>query len=627
MMKGFLAVARREFQEMRFVSPAALAASLVPFAIPLVRGMHGAAAAEVREWTAFVPAVMFAAGLAAALGATTLAGELANRRLGFYFSRPISGPALWAGKLGAACVMAFGVAALIYAPTLVAAGGRTVLFDHPAQAFELFGAVAVAGVLVFHAAVIALRPRTPLLALDVTALVLLGLAIAALRQRFVLAFATEALRRAETVFGVAAVAALVAAGLFAITRGRSDGQAAHRVLSATLWSILAVTMATTSAYASWVFSVAPENLTGIDWVVPTARGSWIEIHGTARGWSPTFLYDTATGRYHGAGASPWMGPALSHDGTRAAWFEAAAQGGPYDVVTWKLDDARARPATMFSLPSIPYSTFLSDHGERLAAISNGVLSVWDSSTGVSLGSARVAGDRAGVHSFFVDPNRIRIFRFKNSWEGVEENRLDILEFDLSKKTLSTIVTIEDAIFCLSDETGDRLLVTGKGRVALHDGHTGAPIVALTPRSPQRRTSGRFTSDGRIVLAVTEGSLPGGSSLESSRQAAHLEVFTRDGRLERTLDIPGHQHATLGGEVTPGRLVVGTSSGSPSGPNRVLYLTNLATGELKQVAEGLSPIRTLSETGSEATRLFFGPGHSLVHFDPLTGERRVLLGKR
>lgn len=31
-------------------------------------------------------------------------------------------------------------------------------------------------------------------------------------------------------------------------------------------------------------------------------------------------------------------------------------------------------------------------------------------------------------------------------------------------------------------------------------------------------------------------------------------------------------------------------------------------------------------GEEATKLFIGSGGSLVHFDALTGERRVILGK-
>lgn len=618
-MKGFLAVARREIEEKRFVFPAALVASLVPFAVPLVRGMHGAAAVEIREWTAIGLALTFAAGLAVALGATTVAGELASRRLGFYFSRPISGIALWAAKLGAACFMALGVAALVYAPTLAAARDRAVLPEA-----LLFSALGVIGtVLISHVAVLALRPRTPLLALDVAALLLLSLCVVFLIQRFVMALANDALGQAEAMLVAATSVALTAAGLVAVTRGRSDSRAAHRALSATLWSLLAAGVAATAGYALWVFSVAPKDASQIDWVTTAGKGSWIVLETTSRGWEPNFLYDTATGRYHRTGAS-WRTPVLSHDGARAVWFEPTAQGGPYDVVTWKLDDPAAKPVQTFSLPAAPYAAFLSDDGARLATIAGGVLSVWDPAARSSLGSVRVADERDRLYGFFADSKRIRVLRFQRRLEGVDEDRLDILEFDASKKTLVTIVAVEDASSCISDETGARLLVLGKTSLTLRDGHTGALLAPLSERSQKRRVGGRFTSDGRIVVAVVEGS--DASSVQARTQTVHVDVFTRDGRLERTLDIPGRQRISLGGEVAPGQLVLGAGSDLVSEQNRAIYLANLSTGELKQVAEGLSPVRTLSDTGSEATKLFFGPGRSLVHFDALTGERRVLLGK-
>jgi hypothetical protein len=622
-MRGFLAVARREIEEKRFVFLAAAVASLVPLAVPIVRGMRGANAAEVRDWCAVMGAATLGAALAIALGSTTIATDLAERRLGFYFSRPISGFGLWAGKLGAACLIALAAAAIVYAPTLAVNRGPVILIDLGRGSPLLFVPIVVATVVLLHAVNIAMRPRSPLLVLDVVALVVLFLAAVFLIQRFLMAFAVGALNNAFVVLIDAAVIGVLLAGLLAVTRGRSDSRAAHLALSATLWSILAAGVAVTAGYAAWVFSVAPKDLTVIDWVKPADKGSWIELHATARGWQPIFLFDTTTGRYRRAGAS-WIGPVLSHDGTRAAWFEASARGGPYDVVTWKLDDPGAKPVRTLSLPSIPYSTFLSDNGERLATIANGVLSVWDPAARASLGSARIAGEGSSLHGFFVDRNRIRVLRFKTRSNAQEENSLDILEFDLSTRTLAKVVTLDDAITCIADETGNRLLVLGKSRLSLRDGHTGTLIASLSERSPQRRAAGRFTSDGRIAVAVTEG--PGASPVQERMRSVHVEVFTRDGRPERTLPIPGFQRLTFGGEVAPGQLVVAASRDSKGQQSQVVFIANLSTGEMRQVAEGLSPMRTLSETGSEATKLFFGSGHSLVHFDALTGERRVLLGR-
>ena len=114
-MRAFLAVARREIEEKYFVFGAALVVAFVPFAVPLVRSLHGQDARDMRNWLALIGAGTFGAAVAAALGATVLASDLAERRIGFYFSRPISGFSLWAGKLGAACVIALASAGLIFA--------------------------------------------------------------------------------------------------------------------------------------------------------------------------------------------------------------------------------------------------------------------------------------------------------------------------------------------------------------------------------------------------------------------------------------------------------------------------------------------------------------------------------
>ncbi|HEV2063603.1 MAG TPA: hypothetical protein VGS00_03535, partial [Thermoanaerobaculia bacterium] len=89
-MRGFLAVARREIEEKRFVFAAAAAASLIPFAIPLVRGLHGTAATEARDWTTAILAGTFLLGLGVVLGGSVISRDLVDRRIGFYFSRPLS---------------------------------------------------------------------------------------------------------------------------------------------------------------------------------------------------------------------------------------------------------------------------------------------------------------------------------------------------------------------------------------------------------------------------------------------------------------------------------------------------------------------------------------------------------
>ena len=90
---------------------------------------------------------------------------------------------------------------------------------------------------------------------------------------------------------------------------------------------------------------------------------------------------------------------------------------------------------------------------------------------------------------------------------------------------------------------------------------------------------------------------------------------------------------MGGEVAAGKLVVAASGDSEDRTHRTIFLVDLSTGEVRKVGERLFPISYFwwysninlrPEPGSEGTKLFYGPDGSLVHFDALTGERRVIL---
>src|SRR5262245_17781702 len=119
-MRGFLAVVRRELVERRFILAAAAGVSLIPFVPPLVRGMSGLAAQQVRGEIALFACVAFAMAVAAMLGTASLAPALASRPLAFDFARPLSAAAIWGGRLAAALFLALASAALVGLPTRLA---------------------------------------------------------------------------------------------------------------------------------------------------------------------------------------------------------------------------------------------------------------------------------------------------------------------------------------------------------------------------------------------------------------------------------------------------------------------------------------------------------------------------
>jgi hypothetical protein len=608
-MRAFLAVARREIDEKYFVFGAALVVAFVPFAVPLVRGLHGQDARDMRNWLALIAAGTFGAAVAAALGATVLASDLAERRIGFYFPRPISGFSLWAGKLGAACVIALASAGLIYMAL-------------PEEAPAIFVVVLLLSVFLFHLGSLLVRPRSPLLLMDLLLAVLLGLGMTWALRKLTLAYAMEARGRAEDMLTVLGVLAAVLAGLLAIVRGRTDPGRAHRALSATLWGIGGVAFFSLAALALWVLAAGPRDLKEVDIAEPASRGTWVAVSGPARGSDPVFLFDAGSGRYQRTGGG-WRFPVISSDGTRAVWLESAEPGAPSSVVMFQLDDPGARPRrTTLTFPGAP-EVFLSQHGEKLAAVQGSLLSVYDLPLGRSLGSARLPGPHSIVRGLFMDPGVVRVYLSSYSWQVHDRPGLEILEFDTSAATLKTVGAVREAegFAWNTSASADRVLVREKASLTLRDGRSGVLLATLANR-PVR---GIFASDGRIVAASTHES------------EVSLEVFARDGQRERTIPIPARDRIAFGGEIAPRHLIVAAGGQSPQSLSRSIFLVDLASGDVRHLADGLFPVayfaRWLShqpnyqpEPGSEAVKLFYGPDRSLVRFDPLTGERRVLLGK-
>src|ERR1700748_572845 len=107
----------------------------------------------------------YALALAGALGATVIGKELREGRLSFYFSRPLSGTALWFGKLLAAAILlilAFGIVAL---PVFLSGGHE--LAQWTGNPFVFPAAVlGLAAVVFFVAHGLATTMRSPWVALD-----------------------------------------------------------------------------------------------------------------------------------------------------------------------------------------------------------------------------------------------------------------------------------------------------------------------------------------------------------------------------------------------------------------------------------------------------------------------------
>lgn len=630
-MKGFLAVTRREIVQRRLILAAAAVGSLLPLAVPLVRGVSGAQAADTRSWAAFVLSAAFAIGLAAGSGASMLAPAIASRRVAFDFAKPLSAFAIWAGHLAAATFLAMLSAAILWIPARVA--GSVIPWNElfvETELPRLWPLLLVAALLVLfsalHAVSVMFRSRSPLVALDAAFALGIGVGFSAVLSRLPSFMADGPRTRAIWVFILSAGAALLLAGLASVARGRTDIRAAHRALSLVLWGSLSAALLGVHGYASWVLAARPTDLKGF-WASPAPAGSWVVVQGEARGARVHFLYDTASGWFERIAVVDWRGPEISRNGKRAVWIEGRDHGGPFEILALALDDPKARPSrTRLFLEGYPSLMILSADGSRLATLERGVLSIHDLASARTLASARVADDRTDVRGFFADNDTFRVYRQPDiTADKRGETRLEILELDAASKTLRKTggFTGAERLYLVANGSGDRVVSTqyANREVWLLDGRTGAALARLAEGAEQTGRSPGFLADGRIVLS------------ERSRRDARLRVFRSDGGEELTVPLPPAGFVVLGGEVAPGKLVVAVGEG----PSYSVSLVGVDDGSVCKIADGHYPAARLAgfsyeinagpTAGSEATKLFVQEGRVLVRLDPSTGKRRVILEAR
>jgi hypothetical protein len=620
-MRGFVAIFRREFVERHRILYVAVLASLFPFVLPAIHKLGPADVASLRGGLALVIAGAFALGLLLALGLTAIVPRIASRRIGFDLARPVSTSAIWFGTLAATTALAVASASIVGLPAWLA-GAKGALADLSTEPGALSIVVSLLFVLpgifgLFHALAVVLRSRTARIALDAAAVIVAIVGTRAAFARLPLYTATGPWLALLIGLTCAGIVALVAGGSASVARGRTDLRAAHRALSTVVWSVSLVAVLVANVYAAWVLAAKPQALAGSPrglWVRSAGTGPWIDLSGQARGADARFIYDTSSGRFARLQTPDWRGPTFSRDGRRAVWIERSGRGGPFPVRTWRLDDPSVQPVTTrLTVDTYPSLMELSADGSRLATWENGVLAIHDVDAQRTLMSARlVHGDRESLYGSFASPSVFRVIR-----SG--EQKIDLLEADLSARTLVLRVRIDGfenhPYFAANHDFGRiAILDEGSGSIALYDGATGQKLAALPEASADSRRP-FFVADGRLCVSEKRGT------------DRWLRVFSSDGEALRSIPLPSGA-IYRGGEVAPGQLCI--AFGDPSF-HYELWLVGLDDGSLRKVAEGLRPIflwGTSAVVGSDATKLFFaGPGDNvLVRFDPLTGERRTLIGQ-
>jgi len=662
-MRGFIAVVEREIYERRLLGVVALFLGLAAIVLPLVPGLRpgGVSVEDLRSGMAVGFALLLGALLAVFLGSSILAGELVERRLGFYFARPLSGRVIWAGKIAAALTLILGAGALILAPAALTGGGLSLSGMWGTWFWNLSGValipLAVAGLLFLllaaHAASVVVRARSPWVILDIVALGLVVLLIDGSFRRLIDQgiYPTQSVWDGSRILSETGVTAwlfwallptvflaLAIAGAAQVIHGRTDARRGHRILSATLWGILLAAAILSAAFASWVLAAGPRDLRNADRLVAAPAGTWIALSGPALhrpGYHPSFLYDFGSGRWtparfgHIATFYDDVEPAVrfSADGRRAVWldYEGLPRVDPViHLYRMDLDRPGARPVrTTTTFDAMPGSLALSPDGRLLAFYHwsykdrSGRVIVQETVSERLLASIRYESVSSRPRLVFTPAGRLRLYeasmiRRPGFPAEIRESPDGISEIDLSSPSprvepTGRMPSARGSGWSL-DVVHDRALLRGKAGLLLCDGRTGA----LLARVGEPYSYGYFLTDGRI--AVLDRALNG---------ARALRLLTEDGRSElRRWDFGGARGLVPAGQPSPGRLrVVVSATGSPGGGWDLREL-DLESGASRSLGRRSLIYPTHGRDGQPTSSLAGADG--ILWYDPVSLQERVLL---
>ena len=279
-MRSTFMVMRREIAACRHALLAAAGTGLLPLVIPLAPGLDRWPYPVVRSMAAIFCAMAQAALLSVALGWSVIGRDLAEGRLGFYFSRPIPSGAIWTGKCLGIVGIILGACSLTLLP--VAILGSNVLWglmrlpSSHLPRWSLF--LAMFGACLFligfsNCLGTIFRTRSGWATVHFP--LLLGAIVmgAASARRLLAEGATDAL-----FYGTVALASMVLIALWAglagqVTLGRTELHRGHHVLSWILWPIVFCGLAGFDVYSRWVVGVTAADISSLEIVGTTNRGS------------------------------------------------------------------------------------------------------------------------------------------------------------------------------------------------------------------------------------------------------------------------------------------------------------------------------------------------------------------
>lgn len=606
-MKNAIVIAAREFEEKRFVVYAALYVAVMPFVLALISS--GNSAKDTIAMGSLIFATGFAIALAVMTGASFVGRDLSDGRMSFYFSRPIASSSIWFGKLTAGMLMVVGCFAVIITPAWLVAGKIWNRWSiSPAAGITVVLTVALSLFLIAHVIGTFARSRSPLIAVDIAAAVVCGVAIRYLVPPLVAGQAVTLIEWLARYIAIALVVAIVAGGAWQLERGRTDRRRSHLALSQFLWSTMAIALLIAAGYVGWVVSVKPGDLTGEIHATHSAGGPFATISGKARGrvdYHAGFLLDTEDGSVARIDSRAEWSVRYTRDGRSA--FVPSLEGAVANVLVYRRGSTKPVD-TGLTMDAGEY--FVSDDGGRIATIARpGIVSIYDVAQKRSLVSVRLPESKF-ERGLFVTPDVLRFYL--RTAEG-----LKIVEIDVRTRGLreTGFLASPQYAYFYADPSAAHMLVrrSREDVLVLSDARTGEPIRTLA--SGTRVKAARFLRDGRIAI------------VDGPDSATVLHVLTAEGVPQRDIPLGPSTWTTIVGD--DGTRVVLTSQISAEHSTLMAIDVNRSVVERREAIRDLIPLNLeldLRPPIGPLRDVFYRDDRGrIVSWNPANGAKRMITG--
>jgi ABC-type transport system involved in multi-copper enzyme maturation permease subunit len=589
-MTGTLTIAARELRERSFVFMAAAVMAIVPLIAPVLPIRRGGGPLLVIMMMGTITAVGLTIALSIVMGGSMVARELSEKRLSFYFSKPVSVSAIWFGKVIGAIVTIALCFAITFIPAFLVAHSElaTGLGLSMGESVLVLAIAAISFLLISHAVNTAIRSRSPLVALDL-ALFVGGVALV---WRIIRPLAIDgAIKLMTWVAGAVLLMlpiTLLAAGVWQLSRGRTDIRRSHRELSRFFWTSMAIVIVLTASYVAWAFSAGPKDIR-VDGVVSNAAADWIGISGPAshRGdYQPAFLVDLKTGKSIRVSRS-MSRSVFTRSGNAVVTIDPMdLRDGRGEIHVHRLEPQYSDQATGITT-TFWSPTVLSDDLQRLAVFDPGIvaiLSVHDLRSKTMMASVRIPFGQDG-EMFFVSNDVVRFFARENrgSIRQPAPREIRIYEFNAKTRQLvqtgSVTANANGMVLRLSPD-GSTAIVSeypgqGRGtRLRIVDGRTGAE---------------RAVIEGYAPFSVTPLANGGVAFIASKDGSAFVRILDSHAQVVREISL-GTQ-GWVGGvrELVPGQKYVANVL-QHTGKNWALYVIDAQRGIVERI-ENNAVLRT------------------------------------